>query len=96
MAAHPRSARPRLAPRAGGAAPARHEPPRDSPHPATTPPTPFQQIAAIALIFPLLSYVAFQDDYRGMRPWSPAGLLAISRKTWGSVDSRGRVGQKDL
>jgi hypothetical protein len=44
----------------------------------------------------LLSYVAFQDDYRGMRPWSPAGLLAISRKTWGSVDSRGRVGQKDL
>jgi hypothetical protein len=53
-------------------------------------------IGAIALALPLLSYISFQDDYRGMKPWSPSGLLAICRKTYASVDERGRVRQKNL
>jgi hypothetical protein len=63
----------------------------------TNPPTPpSSQISAIAVAFPLLSYIAFQDDYRGMKPWTPGGLLAVARKTYAAVDARGRVGQKDL
>ena len=62
----------------------------------TTPKHKSQQIAAIALALPLLSYVSFQDDYRGMRPWSPRGLLAICQKTYASIDERGRVRQKNL
>jgi hypothetical protein len=61
-----------------------------------TTPTNQRQIGAIALALPLLSYVSFQDDYRGMAPWSPGGFYRIARKTYGSMDARGRVSQKSL
>lgn len=48
-------------------------------------------------MLPLLMYISFEADFRGLRPWLPHHYVRIARRTFSALaNNRGKVTEKNL